>query len=66
MLDNETIIRRVLDSFDSAEGILNAVGYDLWDLVDLLIDEGYINEETVPHVFNDIEEYYHEENDNDD
>ena len=59
---NEQLIRRVMDSYDSVSEIMDAAGFDLWELIDLLIEEGYINDETMPHIFNteyeDNDTYY--------
>lgn len=50
---NERLIRRVMDSYDSVSEILDAAQFDLWDLIEFLIEEGHINEDTMPHIFED-------------
>ena len=56
----ETLVRRVMDSYDSMTDMLDAIGFDKWDLIEYLIDERMINEETMPHIF---DEYFIAEED---
>jgi len=42
-----------MDSYDSVSEILDAAQFDLWDLIEFLIEEGHINEDTMPHIFED-------------
>ena len=48
----ETLIRRVLDSYDSVSELMDEIGFDLWEFIDWLIEEEWINPDTMPYVFN--------------
>lgn len=52
----ESLIRRMLDAFDSVGSLLEEVNLDVWDLYEYLIDGGYVTEDTLPFLFNDVEE----------
>jgi hypothetical protein len=59
----EILVRRVMDSYDSISDMLDAVGCDKWVLIEYLIEARMINEDTMPHIF---DEYYTEEGEFDD